>query len=221
MKPLLTGLLAAMLLAGCAGIPFQETPVVSMESVDPGEVVRSFRERSPEQFQLLNTIVFDYGWSRFMAIGYNDINIKENKFKVTCLNPVGIKLFELSGDKDNVVTHFAMPELEKKGGFAAFIGGDIKRIYFDLFPSSEAKIEKKEFKIVFKERSTRGITEYVFAGADYNMVEKSYYEEGEPVWRTSYYEYRQYQGKVYPAGIIFKNYKHGYSLTVKLKEIQG
>ncbi len=221
MNPLVSGILAALLFSGCAAAPFHETPYVSMESADPQAVLESFRKRSPERFQLLNTIVFQYNRNSFMAIGYIDVNTNKRNFMVTCINPMGVKLFELSGDKDDVVTHFAMPELEKKGGFASFVGGDIKRIYFNLIPSSEAKIEKKEFKITFKERSGGGVTEYIFAGADRNIVEKSYYEDDMPVWRTSYYEYRQHQGKSYPAGIIFKNYKYGYSLTVKLKEIQG
>lgn len=219
MKSLASGMLAALLLAGCAAVPFQETSYVSMETADPQAVLESFRDRSPEIFRLLNTIAFQYNWNSFMAIGYIDVNTNERNFMVTCINPMGVKLFELSGNKDDVVTHFAMPELEEKGGFASFVGGDIKRIYFDLIPSSEAVAEKRQSEIIFKEYSGRGVMQYVFAGPDHNIVEKSYYEEGEPVWRASYYEYQQHQGKSYPAGIIFKNYKYGYSLTVKLKEI--
>ncbi|MFA4830297.1 MAG: hypothetical protein WC594_13885, partial [Thermodesulfovibrionales bacterium] len=63
--------------------------------------------------------------------------------------------------------------------------------------------------------------EYVFAGADGNMVEKNYYEDNTLIWRVSFYEYRQKDGKIYPGGIILNNYKYGYSLTVRLKEIQA
>ncbi len=64
-----------------------------------------------------------------------------------------------------------------------------------------------------------GIVEYIFAGADGYLVEKNYYEKDILNWRVSYYEYRQKDGKIYPRGIILKNYKYRYSLTVRLKEI--
>lgn len=221
MRQLMAWLSVVALLAGCAAIPFQEAQDVSMESADSNVVAQGFKERSPERFQLLNTIVFDYGWNRIMALGYSDIDVRENKFKVICINPVGIKLFELSGDKDNTVSHFVMPEFAGKSDFTKFVGSDIRRIYFDLTPSLVAVAEKRRYKIVFKERSGQGVMQYVFAGAGYNMIEKSYYEEGEPVWRASYYEYREHQGKSYPGGIVLKNMKYGYTLTIKLKEIQN
>ena len=214
-------MLAAILVAGCAGIPFQETSFVSMESVDPQAVLESFRDSSPERFQLLNTIVFQYRFNQFMALGYIDVNTNEKSFRVTSMNPMGVKLFELSGDKESVVSHFVMPELAKRGDVAAFIGMDIKRIYFDLIPSSEAKIEKKKFKIIFRQSSGPGIMEYVFAGVNGNLIEKKYYEDDTLIWQISYYEYQQDKGKLYPRGIVFKSFKYGYSLIVKLKEIRG
>lgn len=202
-------------------MPFRKTSYVSMESADAATVLRNFRERSPERLQLLNTIVFQYGRNRFSAIGYIDINAAEGSFRVAGINPMGIKLFELSGDKDNVVSHFAMPELTKRGNFVAFMGEDIRRIYLDMIPNSKAKIEKKKFKLIFKEPYGPGVMKYVFAGVDRDIVEKSYYEDNMLVWQVSYYEYQQHKKKSYPTGIIFKNYKYGYKLIVRLKEIQG
>ena len=221
MKRFASGLLVAILVAGCTSIPFQETSFVSMESVDPQAVLKSFSDRSLERFQLLNTIVFQYRFNQFMALGYIDINTNEKSFMVTSINPMGVKLFELSGDKDGVVSHFVMPELAKRGDVAAFVGMDIKRIYFDLIPSPEAKIEKKKFKIIFRQSFGLGIMEYVFAGVNGNLIEKKYYENDTLIWRVSYYEYLQDKGKLYPKGIVFKSYKYGYSLIVKLKEIRG
>ena len=60
--------------AGCATVPFREAPAVSMETVDPLEVVAQFREHLPESFQLLNTVVFDYTWRKFLGVGYVGID---------------------------------------------------------------------------------------------------------------------------------------------------
>ncbi|MFA6054224.1 MAG: hypothetical protein WC769_02495, partial [Thermodesulfovibrionales bacterium] len=115
---------------------------------------------------------------------------------------------------------FALDEFTKKGDFSAIVGEDIKRIYFDQIPSSEAAIVKEKYRIIFRQPSGAGIMEYIFAGPDVNLTEKSYYEDDALVWRVSYYEYQSDERKLYPRGIILKNYKYGYGFMVKLKEIQ-
>lgn len=220
MKQFVSGFFIVFI-AGCSSIPFQETARVSLESADPQIILERFRNNSPENFRLLTTVVFEYNLDKLSGIGYVDINTREKAFTVVCINAMGVKLFEVSGGKDGTVSHFTLEELNKKGDFAAVIGEDIKRIYFDSVPSSEATISRKKFKIIFNQPYGPGIMEYVFAGTDGNMAEKKYYEDNILIWQVSFYEYRQKDGKIYPGGIILNNYKYGYSLTVRLKEIQA
>ena len=154
-----------------------------------------------------------------MGIGYIDINRLNGVFKVVCLNPLGVQLFELSGDRNTIVTRNAMPALMKYGDLPAAVGADIRRIYFDLVPSERAHIWKSKYKINFRQSYGSGVMEYEFAGKGRELVEKAYYENDEIVWRISYYEYREQNGKHYPQGIIMINYKYGYQLTVRQKEL--
>ena len=216
---LITILLGIVLVAGCTHIPFQKTQQVSIESVDPKRVVEQFRANSPESFQLLNSVVFEYSWQSFMGIGYIDVNRQSNIFKVVCLNPLGVQLFELSGDRDSIVTHNAMPALMQYGDLPTAVGTDIRRIYFDLVPSDNARIWKSTYKINFTQPYDSGVMEYEFAGIGRELVEKVYSENNEIIWRVSYYEYREQNGKHYPQGIIMINYKYGYQLTVRQKEL--
>jgi hypothetical protein len=205
-----------VLLAGCSGIPFRETPLVPMAGTDPTNVVERFKADSPDAFQLLNTIVFEYRWRKFSGLGMVGVDTKDRTFVIACINQMGVKLFELTGDREGAVTGFVMPELAKQGNFAEVVGEDIKRIYFDLLPSPQATIEREKYR----QGSGTGLLEYVFAGPEGNLLEKNYYEDGFAVWTISYYEYTRNKGKLYPAGTILKNAKYGYSLMVKLKEIQ-
>jgi len=191
-----------------------------MESVNPWALVEEFRKISPDNFRIINTIVFKYNWNKFSAIGYIDVNAGEKTFKAVCINPMGVKLFELTGDKDKVDSRFVMEQFSRKGNFAGTVGKDIRRIYFDLTPSSEALVNKEKLKVVFSEPAGAGILEYIFASSAGFLIEKNYYEDGILNWRVSYYEYRQKDGKNYPSGIILENYRYGYSLTIKLKEIR-
>jgi len=206
-------------LTACSSIPFQKTAHVPLDSVEPRALVEKFKNNSPENFRLINTIVFEYGWKKLSAIGYIEVDTRKQTFTVVCINHVGIKLFELSGDGNRIITHFMLEQFSEKGNFANAVGEDIRRVYFDLLPSSEAKIKNKKYQVKFIEPSAAGIVKYVFAGAEGYLVEKGYYEENMLSWKISYYEYQQKDGKIYPAGIILKNYKYRYTLTIKLKEI--
>ncbi len=214
-----TLLMLIILSAGCTHIPFQETERVSFESVEPKSVVEQFKAHTPERFQILNSVVFDYSWKSFMGIGYIDINRQNNQFKVVCLNPLGVQLFELSGDRDSIVTQNALPALMQYGDLPKAVGTDIRRIYFDLVPSGKARTWKSKYKVNFWQPHGSGEMEYEFAGKGRDLVEKVYYENNEIVWRVSYYEYREQNGKHYPQGIIMINYRYGYQLTVRQKEL--
>jgi hypothetical protein len=219
MNKFITLLIGAVLVAGCTHIPFQETQQVAIESVDPKSVLDQFRKNTPESFQILNSVVFEFSWQTFMGIGYIDINRQNNIFKVVCLNPLGVQLFELSGDRNSIVTRNAMPALMKYGDLPTAVGTDIRRIYFDLVPADSARIRKSTYKINFWQPYESGVMEYEFAGKGRELVKKAYYENDEIIWQISYYEYREQNGKHYPQGIIMINYKYGYQLTVRQKEL--
>jgi outer membrane biogenesis lipoprotein LolB len=207
------------LIAGCVHVPFKETERISMESVDPKNVVARFMASTPDSFQLLNSVVFEYSMNTIMGIGSIDVDRKNSTFRVACLNPLGVQLFELSGDRNSIVTHSAMPGLLEFGNLPQAVGMDIRRIYFDLVPSDNAWVWKSRYGILFWQWHGPGYMEYEFGGSGQDLVEKAYYENDEKIWRISYYEYREENGKRYPQGIIMINYKYGYQLTVRLKEL--
>jgi len=208
-----------LLVTGCAQVPFRETTAIPMGSVDPAALAGRFHSTVPESFQLLNTVVFEYNDRKFLGIGSVELNAIRHTFHVACLNPMGVKLFELSGDDRGVSTGYILEPLAKYGDIGAAVGGDIRRIYFDLVPSRTASVWKRKYQLTFWQSSGSGTLEYVFAGADADLVMKRYYEDHVIAWQVSYYEYREHMGKRYPQGIVLINYQYGYRLTVRLKEI--
>jgi hypothetical protein len=208
-----------VLLAACVRVPFQETNLVPLGSEDPRNVVERFHSDIPDSFELLNTVVFEYNGRKFTAISTLQINRSEGIFMVAGMNPMGVKLFELSGDRHGVTSRYAIADLSRYGDIATAVGNDIRRIYFDLIPGPDASVWKRRYKLIFREPSGHGFLEYVFAGTGGDLIEKSYYEEGGIVWRASYYEYRDQDGKRWPQGIVFLNYQYRYRLIVRQKEL--
>lgn len=212
-----------MLLLGgvsCTSVPFQQTELVPLASEDPGRVVERFRAATPGNFQLLSSVVFEYNWQSFSGLSSIEISRADAGFKVAGMTPLGVKLFELSGDRDGIATRYSVDALNKYGDLAAAVGNDIRRIYFDLFPDPQARILSKKKKLVFRQPSGRGSLEYVFAGAAGDLVEKKYSEDSRVVWRASYYEYADQDGKRVPRGIVFVHSGYGYRLTVRHKEFR-
>jgi hypothetical protein len=208
-------------IAGCGTVPFQETRLVPLDSEDPRNMVEHFQSHVPDSFELLNTVVFEYNGRKFTAIGTVQINRADRVFKVAGMNPMGIKLFEISGDQNSVTSHYSIPGFSRYGDLASAVGNDIRRIYFDLVPGSEAMSWKRKYTQIFRQPSGPGFLEYVFAGSDGDLIEKRYYEETGIVWRASYYEYRDQGGKRWPQGIVFVHYQYGYRLIVRQKEFRS
>jgi hypothetical protein len=212
------GTFLLLLIAGCSSVPFQPTVLVPLEAGDPWNVVQRFQERTPQRYQLLNTVVFEYNFRKFSGIGTVQVDSVSGVFHAAGLNPMGVKLFELSGDGRSVTSHHAMETLTQYGDIAAAVGNDIRRIYFDLVPGREALVRKRTNKLVFRQRAGSGFLEFLFGGAAGELIEKKYSDENGIRWRVSYYEYRDQQGKRLPQGVVFKNYEFGYQLTVRNKE---
>jgi hypothetical protein len=99
------------------------------------------------------------------------------------------------------------------------VGNDIRRMYLDLVPATDASHWRGRDAVTFRQSAGEGQLEFLFAGEQRYLVEKRYYEQSELVWRVSYYEYLEQNGKIYPRGIILVNYRYGYQLTVRHKEL--
>jgi hypothetical protein len=215
-----TALVLFLFAGGCATIPFEQPKLVSLESRDPQTVVKQFRESEPDKYQLLSTVVFEYNSRRFSAISSLRINRGEREFAVAGMNPMGVKLFEFSGKREQVTTLYVLPAFSRYGDLGSAMGSDIRRIYFDLAPASGATLWRKRCKLVYRQSSGPGFLEYVFGGEDGDLIEKNYYENNMIVWRVSYYEYRDTEGFRWPQGVVFINYDYGYRLTVRHKEFR-
>jgi outer membrane biogenesis lipoprotein LolB len=221
MKSIAVLCLLALLLGGCATVPFQKTELTPLAEEDPRNLVERFQARNADSFQLLTSVVFEYNWRKFSGLGYVDINARDRAFKVVCLNPLGVKLFEFSGDRNGVVTHYSIADFSKYGDVAAVVGNDIRRIYFDLVPSPEALVWKRKYRVSFRQAYDQGFLEYVFAGQKGDLIEKNYYDDSGIVWQVSYYEYYDQKGNRFPRGIVFQHYQYGYRLIVRHKEFRS
>lgn len=206
--------------AGCRSLPFKNIDYVVLDDVNPENLRQEFKVVLPQKLEVINSIVFEYKWHSFSALGYTQLDLENNTFQVSCMNPVGIKLFELTGNRNEVKPTFVLKELLQRGDLPRAVGEDIRRIYFDPLPTAQAKIEKEKYRIIFTQPSGAGEMKYIFAGSHHWLIEKHYYEKNHKLWSVFYYDYLMNKGKLYPAGLILKHHRFGYNLIIRLKEVR-
>jgi len=206
--------------AGCSCLPFKNIDYVVLDDVDPANLTREFGGLLAQKEEVINSIVFEYKWHSFSALGYTRLDLENNTFQVSCMNPVGIKLFELTGSRDEIKPVFVLKELLQRGDLPRAVGEDIRRIYFDLLPSAQAKVEKEKYRIIFSQPSGHGEMKYIFAGSQHWLIEKHYSEKNRKLWSVFYYDYLMDKGGLYPAGLVLKHHRFGYNLIIRLKEVR-
>ena len=204
--------------AACTPAVFTKWQSESISTINPADLVERYRSSLPETLNSLNSIVFDYAGIKFLGLGFIEIDRKNESFRVVCLNPMGVKLFDLSGDKKGTITNFAIEPMAKQGDIAALVAADIRRIYFDLIPASSLEPWKSEYRLLYGGGTPSGYLEHIFIGVNGDLSEKRFYTDQFISWQVTYHDYVNTGGKRYPKGIILTNYRDGYQLVIREKE---
>ncbi len=189
-----------------------------LNDADPETLRREFSRLTTQKLEVINSIVFQYKWQSFAALGYTLLDLENNTFQVSCISPVGIKLFELTGDREQIQANFVLNELLQRGDLPQAVGEDIRRIYFNLAPLPEAKVKKEKYRIIFTQIHQDGRLKYVFAGPRHLLTQKHYYRNNRLEWSVYYYDYLLANNRLYPKAVILKHRRFGYNLIIRLKE---
>lgn len=217
----LAGLAVLMLsLGACAPVPFERHERTSMKGLDPLEVAAAFSAVLPERLNLLSSLVFRYTFIyKVSALGTIEADTNTREFSVVGMSPMGVKLFAVNASDSGIESRYVIPPVAGRGDLAGVVARDIRRIYFDLAPSPEARVRQWGHSIEYMEPFGQGTLVFVFEGPGRHLVSKKYYETGRMRWKVEYYEYRMERGRLYPGGIVLTNREQGYSLTAVTRKI--
>ena len=219
MKQSVLILLSAFFLSGCASVPFKAAPRTAPGTNSAETVRAAFSRTQDSNYEALQSVVFQMFGMKMTGLGYLSVDEKTSTFALSCMTPMGMKLFDIQGQGDTVEAVFALPQFGKKENLARTVGLDLKRTYFDNLPTEKAEIRREKDRLVFVQRQADGRTEYDFGGPNQLLLEKRVYEGRKLVCRIRYYEYEPQDGFFYPHGIVLENRKYHYRLILRLKSI--
>ena len=224
MNRILTGAMiaAGLWLSGCATAPFPRPEPFAATAVAPEELPKVFADRLAPRYEQVQALVFRFYLREVAALGYVSVDLPTRSFAMACLNPVGIKLFELVGTNGEVSAQFVAPEIEKHGGeLAQAAGTDLMRAYFDWLPPAGATCRRAQNRLIFTAADAAGRTEYRYAGSDGFLAEKIRYEGRRVLWKVEYRDYRRGADGWIPTGLVIHNRRYGYRLVAKAKESEA
>ena len=211
--------LVCAVLAGCVTAPYPDP-----EPFAPGEgmyadVPARFAARLAPRFEQVNAIIFNYKLHELTALGVASVDVPARSFAVTCMTPLGVKLFDVVCAHGQVEGRFVHPEFAKRGGnLAQAAGADLTRAYFDWQPPESAPYKVQGGRLVFAAADAAGVTEYRYAWRDGRLAEKVRFEKGHRLWTVEYREYACGAEGLVPTGIVIANHQYGYRLVVATRE---
>ncbi|MDZ4199018.1 MAG: DUF3261 domain-containing protein [Kiritimatiellia bacterium] len=212
-------LLCACCGVGCVSIPFEPAPDTSIGSVPEQEVLDAFtRTRSPK-LEAIQSVVFEFFGRKMTGLGALAVDRETGAFALSCMTPMGVKLFDIQGVGDRVDGVTAIPQFEQSERLGRAVGQDLIRTYMNQIPGPDAVVRRTKTTLVFTEPSVEGRTEYVFGGPDRMLVEKRIYRGRKRLARIRYFDYFSQDGYLYPRGIVLENREAHYRLILRLRKV--
>ena len=212
-------LLLVPLIGGCAGEPFVREPLPVEHNPDPMALRDAFARTVSNRFISDDTVIIQLPFRNDLAVlGVLRVDRVAGTFELVGLNHLGVKLFDLNGDRQGTHVRFAIPPLAKQQDVLLAMGDDIRRMYFDLLPgrSAAAQIERTDVKFTQKEPGGRLV--YELGGRPGVLLEKKLIGFFGAVWRVRYYRYESQGASLYPRGIVMDNSRFHYRIIVKNRD---
>ncbi len=166
-------------IAGCAAEPFVRPPLPLLNDVNPQAMRDSFADRLPARFTSDDTLIIQAPFHHDVAIlGVLRVNRAAGTFEMVGLNQLGVQLFYLSGDRNGEAVRSAIGPLQKQKDVLLAIAQDIRRMYFNLVPEKDAKIEIDSTTVRFTQATKHGELVYEFGGDPAVLLEKRHRAAG-------------------------------------------
>jgi hypothetical protein len=187
--------------------------------VDPSQL--SLPEANvPTKVRAVQSVVFSFYGRTMTGIGAISLDRSTRSFDLSCMTPMGTKLFDLSMKNGNPEVLFALPFFAEKEGFGEAVAQDIARIYFDSEPANLSRAYSKGDLLWVESDQDYAMFAYGYAGDPLILTRKNVFEERALVAQIEYLNFLDQDGVRYLEKARLKSKLYGYELTIRTKEIK-
>ena len=211
-------IVSLLLLAGCAPDPFTRPPLPVLNNPNPGSICAEFAARLPARFTSDDTVVIDAPFgNEVAALGVLHVDRPAGTFELVGLNPLGVKFFDIAGDRSAATVRFALGPLMQHEDLLLAMAADIRRMYFDLVPGDDFQVDLQPTIVRYIKQKPEGRLVYEFGDEPAVLLEKRLDGFFGTVWRVRYYLYGK-SPAAFPAGIVMDNNQFHYRIVVKNRD---
>jgi hypothetical protein len=211
--------ISLLLLAGCAADPFTRPPLPVLNNADPKLIRADFAASLPGQFTSDDTVVIEAPFgNKLAALGVLRVDRAAGTFELVGLNPIGVKFFDIAGDRTTATVRYAIPPLMQHEDLLLSMATDIRRMYFDLVPGDDFEVYIQPTFVRYSQHTPDGKLVYEFGDTPTVLLEKRIDGFFGTVWRVRYYLYGPSARAAFPAGIVMDNNQFHYRIVVKNRD---
>lgn len=175
----------------------------------------------PARLQVLQSVVIRFHGHSFVALGWFRMDQPAGRFALTGMTPAGMTLFTLSDTGSLADASFTFPVSDQQGAWAAAMATDVRQIFLESAPRPGEHAERCWSTWTVTRRSGGPRTaELNFSGSDGHLVRAQWYENGERVGETRYDDFRLAGGHSMPFHVVHTQARFGYTLEIRIKEVQ-
>jgi len=174
---------------------------------------------SPKSFRAIQSVVFSFYGRTMTGIGVLSLNRETRSFELSCMTPMGTKLFDLRMKNNKPEVLFALPFFTEKEGFAEAVALDIARVYFDPDPPHISRAWRKG-DVLWIESDLGGETlAYEYKGEPLALTGKKVFRERALAAQIEYRQFFKQDGFRCVGEAMLKSKLYRYSLTIRTKEL--
>jgi hypothetical protein len=210
---------AVFFLCGCMSFKSQIVGNVNLTGANALEVRSDYALNIFKKTNLINSVIFEYKFFKLAVLNYLKIDTSNLAVESSYITPTGFKLLEVVSRDGCMVSSYAAQQLLQRGDMVKWILTDIYKMYFDLVPFLDAKVIHSTYSITFSQPFESGRLDYIFGNQGVRLIEKQYFEHNKCVWRIKYSNYADRGGYLCPSNITLINYRYGYQVKVKVKDM--
>jgi hypothetical protein len=214
----IVGLCLALLLGGCASIPFEKPLLSSTRVLTATELLAADWRAVPGGWRIRQSGLFELRGLRLPMEGFLELDNDGRRVRLVALEGLGLKLFDLTVTLDGMEVHHLLPDLAKDPRLAEAVAASVRRIFLAPRPGSGDRLEirKRDYRLT---RPDPEQVEFRFGGEPPLLLETRVRGAGGD-WRVGYYQYRETSGVPIPAGILLQDRRAGYRLTLWLESVK-
>ena len=212
------GLCLALLLGGCASLPFEQPLLPPTRVLTAAELPAADWRAVPGGWRIRQSGLFELRGLRLPMEGFLELDNAGRRVRLVALEGLGLKIFDLTVTVDGVEIHHLLPDLAKDPRLAEAVAASVRRIFLAPRPDAGDRLEirKRDYRLT---RPDGERVEFLFGGEPPLLLETRV-RGAAGDWRVGYYQYREAAGVPIPEGILLQDRRAGYRLTLWLESVK-